>query len=271
MPVQTENERAHGGVDMAPSGIEPDSPADGEQHHGVLGNAVDKLTEKKEKVQDKTNPPGGYDPTPIPKAADGYTVRFTFHRANNLPISDLHARSSDPYIHATLTSDLMKRHKEDPDLILRTKTIHRSTDPVWNSEWIVAGIPSSGFRLKCRLFDEDPNDHDDRLGNVTVHVGHVDETWAGIKEEEFEIKKRMGSKRAYGIRGCAAMFSHEVHMTGTLTISAEVLERSEETGRMYTVGPLNWAKHYSPMIGRLVGTKAPGDEQTEAGKTEKYE
>src|ERR1700710_2717162 len=88
--------------------------------HGKIGEAKEKLTAKQQKIRDKTNPPGGYDSTPVPSAVDGYTIRFTFHRAENLPISDLNSRSSDPYIHAALTSELPKRHKEDPDLILRT-------------------------------------------------------------------------------------------------------------------------------------------------------
>jgi hypothetical protein len=227
----------------------------------------------KEKM--KNNPTGGFDDTPIPSARDGYTVRFTFHRAENLPVSDLNSRSSDPYIHATLTSPLPTRHKEDPDMILRTPTVHKNTNPEWNTEWIVAGVPSSGFRLKCRLYDEDQSDHDDRLGNVTIHVNHIDEEWPGIQDQSFEIKKRMGSKRAYMLRGIVATFNHNVHMGGHLFVSAEVIGKSDEPhGRMYTVGKTSWFKHYSPMIGRMLGTKAPESSDGEGGgdiKTEKYE
>lgn len=247
------------------------------QSGGRLAAAKDKLTDKQQKIKDKNNPPGGHDSTPIPSARDGYTVKFTLHRAENLPVSDLNSRSSDPYIHATLTSALPKRHKEDPDLVLRTPTIHKNVNPEWNTEWIVAGVPSSGFRLKCRLYDEDPSDHDDRLGNVTVNVGRIGPNWQGIKNESFDVKKRMGSKRAYMIRGCAAMLSSNVHMGGTLWLSAEVLGESEKPyGRMYTVGRTFWFKHYSPMIGRLAGTKAPGsaegvNKDSEKSKAEKYE
>lgn len=240
---------------------------------GKIEGAKKKLNTRQEKVRDKTNPPGGYDSTPIPSARDGYNVRFTFHRAENLPISDLNSRSSDPYIHATLTSALPKRHKEDPDMILRTPTIHKSVNPEWNTEWIVAGVPSSGFRLKCRLYDEDPSDHDDRLGNVTIHVNNIGENWPGIREEAFGIKKRMGSKRAYLIRGCVSMLNKNVHMNGNLYVSAHVLGISDKPfGRMYTVGKTFWYKHYSPMIGRLAGTKAPGSSgKDKSGKSEKYE
>jgi hypothetical protein len=224
-----------------------------------IAEAKEKLTAKQQKIRNKSNPPGGYDATPIPSAPDGYTVRFTFHRAENLPISDYAARSSDPFIRATLTADLAKRHREDPEMVLRTPTIHKNVNPVWNTQWIVAGIPSSGFRLKCRLYDEDPSDHDDRLGNVTIYADRLDKEWPGIREEGYSIKKRMGSKRAYLLRGCAAMLSRRVHMSGTLYLSAEVLGKNEEPyGRMYTIGVTSWYKHYSPMIGRLAGTKAPG-------------
>lgn len=252
-------------------GIHP--TADAEKHHpNQLKAAKEKLTAKEQKLKDKNDPPGGFDATPIPSARDGYTVRFTFHRAENLPVSDLNTRSSDPFLTATLTSSLLKRHKEDPDLVLRTQTVHKDTNPTWNKTWTVAGIPSSGFRLKCRLYDEDPADHDDRLGNVTIYVESLGENWQGFHERGFDIKKRMGSKRAYGVRACASLFDSNIHMDGTLYVSAECLGPSEKPyGRMYTVAETYFFKHYSPMIGRLAGTKAPGSSSGGKPATEKYE
>ena len=249
----------------------------GDKHFGKIDQAKDKITKKQQKIKDKKDPPGGYDATPIPTARDGYTLRFTFHRAENLPISDLNSRSSDPYIKATLTSSMQKRHKEDPNMVLRTHTVHENVNPEWNSEWIVACVPSNGFRLKCRLYDEDPSDHDDRLGNVTIDVNNISQNWPGIRNESFLIKKRMGSKRAYMVRGCASMLSRNVHMSGHLVVSIEVLGISDKPfGRMYTTGKTYWFKHYSPMIGRLAGTKAPERDVKEkangkGGEVEKYE
>jgi hypothetical protein len=45
---------------------------------------------------------------------------------------------------------------------------------------------------------------------------------------------------------------------------------------MCTIGPACWTKHYSPLIGRLAGTKVDADEDTptnkhEKEKTQKYE
>lgn len=222
--------------------------------------------------EQKKGPAGGFDSTPLPKAAPGYTIKFTFHRAENLPFSDINTISSDPYVHATLKTNLQKRHKQDPDLQLRTPTVHRNVNPKWETEWIVANVPASGFFLKCRLYDEDPADHDDRLGNVHVYVDEINDNWEGFRERAFDIKKRMGSKRAYFFRGCAAMLNRNIHMSGTVVISVENLGKTEaESGaRMWTVGPLPWSRHYSPLIGRLAGTKDVSEAKDGKKAKERY-
>jgi len=63
-------------------------------------------------------------------------------------------------------------------------------------------------------YDEDLRDYDDRLGNVHVRANCISEFWNGIREQLYKIKKRMGSKRTYLFRGCAAMFSNEIQMSG---------------------------------------------------------
>lgn len=217
---------------------------------------------------EKPPPAGGHDDTPIPNGPSGFTLRITFHRATSLPMADLNSLSSDPYLIVQLNTHLTPRHRQDPRMRFRTPTVRRSTNPVWNCEWIVANVPATGFALKARIYDEDPADHDDRLGNVHVHVNHLADGWEGIREQPFKIKKRMGSKRAYLIRGCAAMLSSRVQMSGHLIVSVEMLGRTEESreGRAWTVGPCAWTEHLSPMIGRLAGTKEPGKE----GTAEKY-
>ena len=55
-------------------------------------------------------------------------------------------------------------------------------------------------------------------------------------------------------------------MGAQLIISVECLGRSEgDGGRAYTTGLLPWVRHYSPLIGRLTGTKDRSE--TEDGKT----
>ncbi|KAF2090504.1 C2 domain-containing protein, partial [Saccharata proteae CBS 121410] len=214
-------------------------------------------------------PPGGYDSTPIPHAPPGYTVKITFHRATNLPMADLNTLSSDPFIMAQIYTGLRTRHKEDPALVMRTPTIRRCTDPEWNSEWIVANIPASGFKMKVRIYDEDPADHDDRLGNAHVEIGRISESWEGIKEQPFDLKKRMGSKRAYALRAVAVCFSQAKHMSGTCYISVEVLGKTpgDEGGRAYTIGPNWWTRHYSPLLGRIANRKDSKDDADDQGLT----
>lgn len=231
-------------------------------------------TQKQETGDTKSGkgPPGGFDATPVPDAPSGYTLKITFHRAKDLPYADLGTFSADPYIVAVLKTSLLKRHKEDPALKLRTPTVHRNTNPVWDAEWVVANVPASGFYLKCRLYDEDPADHDDRLGNVHINVGRITDGWAGFKENEYQLKKRVGSKRAYTFRGCAALFSRSIKFSGSLVVSVENLGRTDDIngGRAYTIGPLVWSQHYSPLIGRLTGTKEHNEGQDGKPGVERY-
>jgi len=209
----------------------------------------------------KKGPEGGFDDTPLPRAPPGWTVRITLHGAKNLPLADINTLSADPFIVAQLTTALPPRHKEDPPLLLRTPTVRQNTDPVWDFEWVVANVPASGFRLKCRIYDEDPADHDDRLGNVHVEVPAVAEGWPGLHRKTFAIRKRMVSKRAWLLRAMAVCFGKAEHMTGTLTVSVELLGRTQDEsgGRVYTIGPQYWIRHYSPLLGRLLGQKEPAD------------
>jgi hypothetical protein len=255
------------------------APATSEKPPSTAGASEELPKPQKTSTSDskKKGPAGGFDDTPIPRAPPGYTVKFTFHRANNLPLADINTLSADPFIEAVLDTGLPTRHHEDPPLTMRTPTVRQNTNPVWNCEWIVANVPASGFKLKCRIYDEDPADHDDRLGNVHVMSDTVSEQWPGIKDELFPIRKRMVSKRAYFLRAVAVCFKKLEHMNGTVNISAEVLGRSkdENGGRAYTIGPQWWIRHYSPLLGRLLGQKEPNEpgqvsRRTGRPKPEKY-
>lgn len=236
-------------------------------HNSATSELREKLKSKKEKLKEMSKPPGGFDLTPLPDAPQGYTVKFTFHRAMNLPGGDLHLKSSDPFLHATLIASVPRRHKEDPLLTRRTRTLRKTTEPAWEEDWVVANVPASGFTLKCRLYDEDWPDHDDRLGNVTIKVPYIDENWEGLgpNGRVFEVKKRAGSKRAYFIKGVTSLLCRTGPVTPRLHISIEVLGKSDPPhAQMYTVGPTTWVKHYSPMIGRLTGVKVNRDEENDA-------
>ncbi|KAM0374067.1 hypothetical protein ACHAPZ_003998 [Fusarium culmorum] len=212
-------------------------------------------------------PPGGFDPTPLPDAPQGYTIRFIFHGASNLAPADFVTISSDPFLHATLKGTQPKRHKEDPDLTYRTRTIQKTTEPQWDDEWVVANVPPTGFTLKCRLYDEDFPDHDDRLGNVTIKVPSISQDWQGIPPPGcvYEAKKRVMSKRAYLTKAVTSVVNHNMHMTPLLRVSMELLGPSAPPyAQMHTVGPTTWVKHFSPLIGRLAGVKVNANSDDDA-------
>lgn len=248
---------------------EPKDPRKNSQDNGLkfLSSANKIGTNLKERLAIKKGPPGGFDSTPLPYAPQGYTVRFIFHGASNLPPADVATASSDPFLHATLMGTQPKRHKEDPDLVHRTRTIRRTTEPQWEDEWIVANVPPGGFTLKCRMYDEDYPDSNDRLGNVTIKVPSVSETWRGFPPpgKIFEASKRSISKRAYFIKAMSTALHSDVHMTPKLRISMELLGPSNPPhAQMYTIGPTTWVKHFSPLIGRITGVTVNANQEDDA-------
>jgi hypothetical protein len=218
----------------------------------------------------KKGPPGGLDNTPLPDAPQGYTVRFIFHYAVNLPPADVWGVSADPFLTATLKGTNPKRHKADPDLVHRTRTLRNTISPKWDDAWVVSNVPPTGFTLKCRMYDEDYPDHNDRLGNVTLKIPHIYDGWRGIPPpgKEFDAKKRMISKHALLLKGVSSVVTHNFHMTPRLCISMEILGRSDPPyAQMCTLGPTTWIKHFSPMIGRLTGTKVNRNEEDDSNST----
>ncbi|KAJ5780852.1 hypothetical protein N7457_006012 [Penicillium paradoxum] len=220
-----------------------------------------KFVEKADQIHrrvtmDEPKPAGGFDATPMPYAPPGYTLKITFHRAEDLPIADFGSFSSDPYVAAQMIVNLPRRHKQDPAVRFRTPTVHKDMNPKWECEWTVANVPASGFQLKCVLMDEDPADHDDKLGIAFIEVPTLSEDWAGFKEKPFKVKKRFGSKRVYVFTNVSA-FATGHHKESWLVVSIECLGKTPGTvgSQMYTVGPNHWFKHFSPMIGRLAGIK----------------
>lgn len=245
------------------------------QVNGHASSEEPQTKEEPEREKESKQPPGGFDSTPVPRQPVGYTLKITFHKATNLPMADYASWSSDPYVLADIETDLPTRHKEDPPFQHRTPTTRRCTDPEWNDEWIVANIPPNGFRMKCRVMDEDPQDHDDRLGNAYIEVGQISESWSGIQNQMYKIRKRSGSKRAYLIRTFAACIRKSKHLNGHLFVSVEMLGRTDARngGRAYTVGPMWCTRHYSPMLGRIANRKEPDENaqgNEDRSKPEKY-
>lgn len=214
------------------------------------------------------NPPGGLDKTPLGHTKQPrYTVKITFHSASNVPVSDINTGNSDPYVLAQLQTDLPPRHSDDPQLRFRTKTIHRSTEPVWNSVWVVGGIPESGFTLKSRLYDADDYNRDDRLGTLHYHSGRLGEDWKGLNKEEFKLSKTGAHPLVYGLRWCAATVRSSRNLHSRLTISIEMLGKTEgdDMGKAYTLNNFYFT-HYSPLFGKIAGTK--GEDEKGIQKSE---
>ncbi|WVR04477.1 hypothetical protein IAU60_001480 [Kwoniella sp. DSM 27419] len=211
-------------------------------------------------------PKGGYDSTPLkPSAGPSYTVRITFHKASNLPVSDVNTVASDPYILAQVRTCLPTRHSQDPYLRFRSRTVQKSVEPEWEESWTVAGVPGDGLKLSVRIYDEDPSDHDDSLGRVLLETGRIDEGWKGIQKESFKVKKKKADLRAYAARWVCTVVNSNTHLHAALVMSVEVLGRTdkdEDVGKVYTVNNY-WRIHYSPMIGRIAGVKDKDDSGVE--------
>lgn len=211
-------------------------------------------------------PSGGFDSTPIPKRPAGYTIKITVHRASNLPMADLHGFSSDPYCLSQISTDTPKRHKEDPQLRWRTQTVRKSIEPTWDDDWVIANVPATGFKLKIRVYDEDPTDRDDLLGRVHITVPSLHDGWEGIDNAEYKLLARGGSYRAYLLQAVTTCFRKDKHFRGLLYVSIELLGRTPEDGqdgRLYSAGPCRWIRHYSPMLGRLTNIKEPSADDSQ--------
>lgn len=265
--MDEKQEQTGGGLENGPTPTNPVKQPDKQESDGHQKEvAKDKDVKQKE---EEDGPEGGFDSTPIPLRPLGYTLKITIHSASNLPMADVKTLSSDPWVLGQISADVPKRHKEDPPLQFRTPTIRQCLDPVWDEDWIVANVPSSGCRLKFRLYDEDQHDKDDRLGNVHVNIDSLYEGWPGIKRQTFEVKAKAGSWRAYGVRAIAVCFNSAKHMRANLVVSVEMLGRTPEdgqNGRLYTVGPCRWIRHFDPLLGRIAHTKEPDEDIEEVDK-----
>lgn len=171
-----------------------------------------------------------------------YTLRITFHSAQNLPVADIKDLSCDPYLEAEIIAPSLPRNHELPPFTWRTPTVHMSRDPVWNCSWVVGGIPSSGFLLVMRVRDEDVRNKDDRLGKAVADFSRSGLIREGFKmsEEQFKIMKRKGSFRPWIQTYLAALIpGQKLRKHNRVTISVEVLSKCPDQNdrRIYTIGP----------------------------------
>ncbi|KAI0820444.1 hypothetical protein BC628DRAFT_858185 [Trametes gibbosa] len=199
-----------------------------------------------------------------------YTCEIVFHSARNVPLADLNDLSSDPYLLATLTpgaSGPTSDASPSPphSISYRTPTVRRSLNPTFNTHWIVSGIPASGFALTLSLRDEDPGNHDDKLGKADIHFPdpalgdgerELGENWDS-GQRECKIHKRHGSLRTrLGTYVAKLVTRGRVGHRVRVLVSVRVLgpaPRPEGEGaeRVYTVGPQVYVRHFSPLAAYL--------------------
>lgn len=156
----------------------------------------------------------------------------------------------------------------DPPLRFRTCTVQRSLNPEWESEWIVAGVPSRAV-IEARVYDEDSwKEKDDLLGTAMIPLiltDHSSSEWVSYK-----LSKTGADPVALGIKAVIGAFDRDARHTATLAVSVRVLGRTKRNiGRMYTVNS-HWWIHYSPLVGSITNTKTPG-QLGDATEREHYE
>ena len=233
-------------------------------------------------------PQGGFDPIPLPPSrVETFIIKITFHGADTLPPADLHNLSADPYVLAQMdTPSLAPRHREDPPLRYRGRTVRSTREPKWEDTWIIGGFPKEGGTMKVVVMDEDFNSHDDRLGHLKVPIRNLGSPeWKDIKRQRFELKKRWAGRRVNLARAVSSTLSplklcrdKSSHHRDEVEISIEIIGNLKpghewNVGRAFTFGPGRWWQHYSPLLGRITGTKG-GDEREDGakeGQVEKYE
>ncbi|KAF8695599.1 C2 protein, partial [Rhizoctonia solani] len=217
-----------------------------------------------------------------------YDLEITFHSARSLPISDIPSFSADPYILASVRvpSYAGREDPGPPPLLFRTRTIHGTRDPEWGNEvWRIGGIPGAGFVLRVAIRDEDAGKKDDRLGEARISfLGQkpvkdgersAEEDWGqvrngmNVERKEASVKKRRGGIRAIISTFITAAFSRSVSKHGgNVVISVKVLglSQNQKDRRPYTLGPHYYSIHFSPLLGRMIGTKS-----TNASNSQKAE
>lgn len=101
----------------------------------------------------------------MPSQNTHFICEIQFLEATNVPVSDLRNLSCDPFIRAKLET-----FDSDDTVMFRTPTMRNTLNPVYNSSWIVSGIPSNGFILTCTLMDEEVVGNDKTLGKATIQI-----------------------------------------------------------------------------------------------------
>ncbi|KAI0771120.1 hypothetical protein BD413DRAFT_625672 [Trametes elegans] len=211
-----------------------------------------------------------------PSAPPRYTCEIVFHSATNVPLADLNDLASDPYILATLIPIPPSARGPDSDtpqqsISFRTPTARRTLNPTFNAHWVVSGVPAAGFELVLALRDEDPGDGDDALGKAVVRVPDpqhgtgVQALAAGwhARAREYKVHKRHGGLRARLGTSLAqlvarARVGHRTRVVLSVRVVGPAPRRGGEDGggRVYTLGPHVFVRHFSPLATHLTAVRS---------------
>ncbi|KIJ54279.1 hypothetical protein M422DRAFT_25206 [Sphaerobolus stellatus SS14] len=205
-----------------------------------------------------------------------YTCEIIFIRADHAPVADIRTLSCDPYIKASLQAHSRSGYSET-SLRYRTQTMRRTLNPVFNSRWIVSGVPANGFTLTINLIDEDTKDSDDRLGRAVLLIPNpqdgpiLKEGWDS-GDMECKIEKRRGSLKTYLATYFAAAItrgdiSHHVRVWVRIRILGKTPDQKDR--RLYTLGPPSYVRHFSPLIGHFVSGGTAVNEKSPKGNHNK--
>ncbi|ORY84789.1 hypothetical protein BCR37DRAFT_251546 [Protomyces lactucae-debilis] len=183
-----------------------------------------------------------------------YECQIQFVSGENLPIGDIWGANSDPYIIAILG------HKTANELQYRTSTCRATRNPSWQDQdtWHVGGIAEDS-ELKLRVFDEDPRKmNNDRLGVASFAMkGLAEMCDKGPQEIVLKVRKRKASAKVYILTylWSFGLFQDLKAKSALVKIKLTVKQDEEARPKPALVGPIRYSIHFSPLLGRLAGTK----------------
>lgn len=195
-----------------------------------------------------------------------YIVHINFSSGNKLPIGDLPSRSSDPYIVSTLRFP----GTTFPKLHRRTSTIHTSLTPTWNERWSIANVPVQGIDLKIKVMDEDPRNHDDKLGVARISTGPLDRCESDMLFLE-KVKPGKGvwagTKRVMLSTCGVGSQKGEVEFEISLEkMDPDHGQGEDEVMRAYTIAPNWFSRHSSPLLGIIITHTKTAEEEEDDGQ-----
>ncbi|BFZ53461.1 hypothetical protein PYCC9005_000485 [Savitreella phatthalungensis] len=191
-----------------------------------------------------------------------YTVAIQFVKAAHVPIGDFFNGSSDPYIVGLMN------HKTDDELVFRTSTCRSTRFPEWQHDdvWQVSGVKEGTF-VKLRMYDEDPRKLDnDRLGVSELKLENLEQLCKETegsksgKEITLKVQKRQANAKVYFLTYIHSWFAFQDlnRQSASLVLRLKVRKDEESLPEPRQTGPLRYSIHFSPMLGRMAGTKGSG-------------